>query len=220
MKKSFLKELLDEEQIPEKDLIQNLKELAFINTYLGGHAVIKKGLGYFQNKSEAVAILEIGSGGGDNLAALKECFPHNSYTGLDMKATCINYSENRYPAFNWILSDYQLFSPAYKFDVIFNSLFCHHFLDEELIKMLKWMNENSAKGFFIGDLHRNGIAYYSIKILTFLFSKSYLVKNDAPLSVARGFTKSEWRVLLEKAGIINYQIKWQWAFRWLIVVKK
>lgn len=220
MKKSFQKELLDRDQIPEQDLIQNLKELAFINTYLGGHEVIKKGLGYFQNKSEALAILEVGSGGGDNLSALKGYFEHNSYTGLDMKATCIAYSKNLYPEFDWILSDYQLFSPINKFDVIFNSLFCHHFLDEELVKILKWMNENSAKGFFIGDLHRNSIAYYAIKMLTFLFSKSYLVKNDAPLSVARGFSKSDWIMLLDKAGISNYQIKWQWAFRWLIMVKK
>ena len=220
MKKSFQKELLDNDQIPEKDLIQNLKELAFINTYLGGHDVIKKGLGNFQRKSESLKVLEIGSGGGDNLSALKDSFQQNSYVGLDMKETCISYSKNQYPKFEWILSDYKLFVPENQFDVIFNSLFCHHFLDDELVKMLKWMNENSTKGFFIGDLHRNSIAYYAIKLLTFLFSKSYLVKNDAPLSVARGFSKSDWKILLERAGISNYQIKWQWAFRWLIIVKK
>jgi hypothetical protein len=56
--------------------------------------------------------------------------------------------------------------------------------------------------------------------LTSLFSKSYLVKNDAPLSVKRGFTSDEWRLLLLKAGIENYTITWCWAFRHLIVVKK
>jgi hypothetical protein len=47
MKKSYQKELLDKENIPEADLIQNLKELDFINTWLGGHEVIKKGCYYF-----------------------------------------------------------------------------------------------------------------------------------------------------------------------------
>ena len=53
-----------------------------------------------------------------------------------------------------------------------------------------------------------------------LFSKSYLVKNDAPLSVLRGFKKNEWKNIFEKAGIKNYSIKWKWAFRYLIVVFK
>jgi hypothetical protein len=61
-------------------------------------------------------------------------------------------------------------------------------------------------------------AYHSIRILTSLFSKSYLVKNDAPLSVLRGFKKRELTTLLDKAGISKYTIKWRWAFRWLVIV--
>jgi len=50
-----------------------------------------------------------------------------------------------------------------------------------------------------------------------LFSKSYLVKNDAPLSVLRGFSGREWKQLLNNAGIDKFELKWKWAFRWLIV---
>ena len=82
------------------------------------------------------------------------------------------------------------------------------------------MHQNAEKGFFIADLHRHPLAYYSIKWLTGLFSKSYLVKNDAPLSVLRGFSRKEWESLLTKAGIKNYSIRWKWAFRWLIIVEK
>lgn len=105
-------------------------------------------------------------------------------------------------------------------DIIFNSLFCHHFSNEEIIYILRWMQENSSTGFLINDLHRHPFAYYSIKWLTKIFSKSYLVKNDAPLSVLRGFTKREWQNLLQKAGISNVQLSWEWAFRHLIVCMK
>jgi hypothetical protein len=64
------------------------------------------------------------------------------------------------------------------------------------------------------------LAYYSIKWLTRLFSKSYLVKNDAPISVERGFIKKEWENLCGLAGIKPVSIQWQWAFRHLIVYKK
>lgn len=218
MKKSREKELLDADEIPKEDLIQNLKELKFINTYLGGHDVIKKGLKKFGK--EGHKILEIGSGGGDNLMMLKKNFSENDYAGLDIKQVCIDYSQSLDPQINWIKEDYKKHQPEEPYDLIFNSLFCHHFDEVSLVEMLIWMNKNSTKGFFIGDLHRHWLAYYSIKFLTKLFSKSYLVKNDAPLSVQRGFTKKEWEILLEKAGIKHYEISWCWAFRHLIVVKK
>ncbi len=91
-------------------------------------------------------------------------------------------------------------------DIIFSSLFCHHFTDEELVEMLQWMETNSEIGFFINDLHRHSMAYHFIKIMSRLFSKSYLVKNDAPLSVLRGFKKKEWKKIFRKARISNYSI--------------
>ena len=217
MNKSYQKELLDADEIPEADLVQNLKELKFINTHLGGHDVIKKGLKAFGQGQ--FNILEIGSGGGDNLMFLKKYFSRNKYNGLDIKEICTKYSYSQDSTINWILDDYKNHKPKESYDLIFNSLFCHHFKDEDLVEMLKWMKANAKIGFFIGDLHRHWLAFYSIKLLTFLFSKSYLVKNDAPLSVKRGFTKNEWKILLEKAEIKEYKITWCWAFRHLIVVK-
>jgi 2-polyprenyl-3-methyl-5-hydroxy-6-metoxy-1,4-benzoquinol methylase len=218
--RSYTLELLDAEYIPEKDLIQNLKELKFINTHLGGHAVIKKGFKKFFEPGKKLTVLEIGSGGGDNLMALKKKYPEQKYIGLDLKSTCISYAKTQDAEIEWILHDFLTFSIDQKVDVAFNSLFCHHFKEPELVKMLKWMHQNTKLGFFIGDLHRHWLAYFSIKTLTALFSKSYLVKNDAPLSVKRGFTKAEWVTLLAAAGIENYTISWCWAFRHLITVKK
>jgi len=180
---------------------------------------------FFQAK---LKIYEIGSGGGDNLRAVsrflnKKNISH-SLGGVDLKEDCVKFAEDfekKDSKIKYEIADYQLATfPDGRPDLIFNSLFCHHFRDEDLVKMLRWMHKNSEIGFVIADLHRHPLAYYSIKWLTGLFSKSYLVKNDAPLSVLRGFTRNEWEILLEKAGIKNYKIKWKWAFRWLILVEK
>ena len=179
------------------------------------------------NNSENISVFEIGSGGGDNLRAisdfLKEKNKYYQLGGVDLKEDCVRFAENfnSKPKIDYQIADYQLVTfPDGQPHVIFNSLFCHHFDDESLVKMLRWMYANSQVGFVIADLHRHPLAYYSIKWLTALFSKSYLVKNDAPLSVLRGFTRSEWEGVLEKAGIENYKIRWKWAFRWLILVGK
>ncbi len=205
-----------------------MEELDQINSLLGGHAITLKGLSSFLSAKPAqLSVCEIGCGGGDNLRIIHHyCIKNNinpQLTGIDIKQACIDYAAERNAPLNaqWICSDYSLVdftnNPP---DIIFSSLFCHHFNFNELVKMILWMKENSQSGFFINDLHRHPLAYYSIKWITKIFSRSYLVKNDAPLSVARGFTKTDWQQIFLKAGIKNYSIRWKWAFRYLIVYKK
>lgn len=218
----YTKELLDADNIPFEDIKRNMQELNTINALLGGHAITIDGVKKFTKEKTSLHICEIGCGGGDNLQAISKIKNINfSFTGIDLKNECIDFAKLQYPSVHvtWIISDYSKVSFETKPDVIFSSLFCHHFTEHQLVFMLQWMKKNSTKGFFINDLQRNTIAYYLIKWLTKLFSKSYLVKNDAPLSVARGFHKKEWIAIFEKAGITNYTIQWKWAFRYLIVWK-
>ena len=224
--RSPLKELLDSDTIPFEDIKQNMMELNIINTLLGGHAITIKGVWALLEGTETTPIIcEIGCGGGDNLHAITNSFKKKSkwvkLIGIDIKKECIATAMESFPDETalWICNDYVKATFLQQPDIIFTSLFCHHFSNEQLIQQLQWMYQNSTKGFFINDLHRHPLAYYSIKFITKLFSKSYLVKNDAPISVLRGFTKHEWEALLQKAGITNYSIKWMWAFRYLIVVR-
>lgn len=225
--RSYKKEHLDSDAIPFADIKQNLKELNVINSNLGGHAVsisgLKKILGQYKT-SQTITVCEIGCGGGDNLNAIaKWCAKKNigaCFIGIDIKEESIEFARQQYPLLNcrWLHSDYEKISfQNDKPGIIFSSLFCHHFSQHQLIKMLQWMKQQSSLGFFINDLHRHWLAYYSIQFITHFFSKSYLVKNDAPLSVARGFILTEWKEIINKAGIKKYSINWQWAFRHLIV---
>lgn len=227
--RSYKKELLDADDIPFDDIKQNMRELNTVNTLLGGHQITLAGIkavGTVQPSDRFNSICEIGCGGGDNLNAINSyCKKNNinaNFIGIDIKKECIEYAKQQYPSLNanWIINDYAIVDlKENKPDIIFSSLFCHHFTEPELINMLSWMKANSKKGFFINDLQRHPLAYYSIKLLTSVFSRSYLVKNDAPLSVARGFKRNEWEEILSEAGIKNYSIEWKWAFRHLIVCK-
>jgi 2-polyprenyl-3-methyl-5-hydroxy-6-metoxy-1,4-benzoquinol methylase len=218
-------ELLDQPNIPAADIEQNLLELSIINQKLGGHACTWKGFTELAKKGKADYVCEIGCGGGDNLKTIElkaaGKYQNMSFTGVDINQDCIRVAGNinwKRPA-SFLVSDYRKVRFQSKPDIIFCSLFCHHFKEPELIDMFRWMKENSLSGFFINDLHRHPLAYHSIRLLTSLFSKSYLVKNDAPLSVLRGFKKKELKELLLKAEILDYTIRWKWAFRWLVIVR-
>jgi 2-polyprenyl-3-methyl-5-hydroxy-6-metoxy-1,4-benzoquinol methylase len=225
--RSYQKELMDEDSIPFEAIVQTLKELNTVNSRLGGHAITLSGVQHLINKSEPISICEIGCGGGDNLFAIqKYCLQKNipvHFIGIDMNPDCIAFAKQQYPQLQcqWVCSDYALVNFEHNQpDIIFSSLFCHHFTDEQLIAMLKWQQQNSRKGFFINDLHRHWLAYYLIKYITKFFSKSYLVKNDACLSVARSFRKKDWQLLFQQAALKEYTISWRWAFRFLVIFKK
>lgn len=220
-------ELIDEPGIPFSDWEVCLRELDVINTYLGGHAITIDAVKKLVKKSSSITILEIGCGGGDNLKAINRWAAKNTrsrfrYIGVDINEACTKFAAKNCETLDveFICSDYRLVNfDTRKPDIIFNSLFCHHFTNDQLVEMLRWMRDNSTLGFFINDLQRNAVAHYSIMALTKMFSRSYLVKNDGPISVLRGFHRIEWQNLLDAAAIKKFSIEWRWAFRYLVLVK-
>jgi 2-polyprenyl-3-methyl-5-hydroxy-6-metoxy-1,4-benzoquinol methylase len=218
--RSHTKELLDGDVV-EKDLIKNLKELHTINTLLGGYSISIRALKKLnlQHKN----IVDIGSGGGDMLHKIYQYAQKNTIDchlyGIDLKEVCTTYASAHLPEqLTFITDDYRnVGNHIPQIDVLHACLFTHHLTDEQIIELIQFALKNKST-LIINDLERNPLAYYSIKGLTQLFSKSFLVKNDAPLSVLRGFKKREWVTLLQKAGAIDYSVKSKWAFRHLITV--
>ena len=224
--RSYQKELLDRTDLPFDAIDRNMKELDVINTYLGGHALTLSGFKVLLNGKTEISVCEIGCGGGDNLLAIQRwCHSKKiglKITGIDINPDCIRIAREKFhdPDACLLTSDFQWVEFGdQKPDIIFASLFCHHFTHEELLTVLQWIHRNSGLGWFINDLHRHPIAYHAIRLLTSVFSRSYLVKNDAPLSVLRGFRRIELEKLLRASGFIGYTLQWKWAFRWLIIIK-
>lgn len=222
----YTKEMLDEENIPKHLLFRNLKELEIINIRLGGHAVSLKGLKtLLKDKNKTYKIADIGCGGGDSIKAMSNFTSKQkikaNYLGIDLKEDCIEYStENCKNITNLTLykDDFRnVFTYEKNIDIVHASLFCHHFKEDEIAGFIKDCSQNGSI-FIINDLERNPFAHYSIKWITKLFSKSPLVKNDAPLSVLRGFRRNEWENIIKSAGIKNYSIKNKWAFRHLVII--
>lgn len=218
--RSIKQELLDGE-VSKKDLILNLKELHIINRLLGGYSISIKALNKLNLQGKT--IVDIGSGGGDMLHEIyKYAQKRNidcSLIGIDLKQDCISYSKSHLPGeLKFICDDYRnIKNHISRPDIIHACLFTHHLNEAQIIELLLFAVSNNVT-LIINDLNRHPLAYFSIRALTKLFSKSHLVRNDAPLSVLRGFKKKEWTSFLEKAQVINYSIKWKWAFRHLVTV--
>lgn len=218
------KELLDQEHIPAEDLYRNLRELDFINHWLGGYAISFSGLKRILKSNKKMHLVDIGCGGGDTLKRIaqwntKARFDLKLY-GVDLKSVCIEYAGQNLNGkdVTLICDDYRnVFNHIEHADVIHACLFCHHLSTEQMVELVRFCRQKKCI-LIVNDLERNPIAYYSIKLLTRLFSNSYLVKNDAPLSVLRGFKKKEWIAILKQAGAQKYTVLNKWAFRHLVIV--
>ena len=71
----------------------------------------------------------------------------------------------------------------------------------------------------INELHRHYLSHILYKFISPLFFKNRLIIHDGLISIRRGFIRSEWKLLLQKAGIENYELKWRFPFRWQLILK-
>ncbi len=224
-------ELMDDLSLATEELRQNLDELETINTWLGGYRPVLAALARLRPRfptGRPLRLADLGSGGGDTLRHIARWARQRgvgmALTGVDANAFMLDYARAKsqaYPTISYEQLD--IFSPefaAQPYDVLTASLFCHHFTDAELVELLRRWHRQASLAVVINDLHRHWLAYHSIKYLTRLFGGSRLVRHDAPLSVARAFSRQDWRRLLAQAGITRYELRWCWAFRWQVVTGK
>jgi 2-polyprenyl-3-methyl-5-hydroxy-6-metoxy-1,4-benzoquinol methylase len=223
-------ELMDDLTLANDALRQNLDELETINTWLGGYAPVLDALQRLKSRFPAgrpLRLADLGSGGGDTLRHVARWARKNSVavelTGVDANQFMLEYAtakSREYPEIRY--RQFDIFSPEFQarpYDVLTCSLFCHHFTNKELVLLLWQWQQQAGVAVVINDLHRHWLAYHSIKWLTRLLGGSYLVRHDAPLSVARAFRRQDWVALLARAGIARYELRWRWAFRWQVIIR-
>jgi ubiquinone/menaquinone biosynthesis C-methylase UbiE len=227
-KRSYQPEWMDNLQSGGLEIQQTLRELEFINRWLGGNRVTLTGLNLLLKKKKpegTLQITDLGCGSGDMMRLVARWGKKKGYdlqlTGVDANENIIAYARQKSEGFSqlhwWVCNVFADEFASQKFDVAMCTLFTHHFTNEQLIQLLGTLRKNARQGIVINDLHRHPLAYYSIKWLTAVFSKSPMVKNDAPISVARSFSRAELTHLLHQAGWSRVDIRWKWAFRWQVV---
>ena len=221
-------EIMDDLQCSGGVVDQTLRELEIINRWLGGNEVTLNGIKKLVEgqSRDLITLADLGCGGGDVLIEIAKWGRKKNFnlklTGIDANPNIISFAKNNSKDF--IEIDYEtqnVFSDEFqkmKYDIIVATLFTHHFNHQELVQLLHSLISQSRIGIVINDLHRHWFAYHSIRLLTKWFSKSAMVQYDAPVSVLRSFHRSDIVAILEEAGIQNYSLKWNWAFRWQLII--
>lgn len=223
-------EIMDDLDFSDPVIFQTLKEIDTINAWLGGNNVTLGGLKeVFKENSDKYSwhIADLGCGSGEMLRQIGDLTKRKAadihLEGIDANPHIVDYAREKSLDYtNLKYSAINIFSPEFakrKFDIVTCTLFCHHFEDKGLSDFLRTLQRKVSTAIIINDIHRHWFAYYSIKWLTAIFSKSYMVKYDARLSVLKAFKRKELEQVLQNAGISDYTIKWKWAFRYQVIIK-
>ncbi|MHB1179173.1 MAG: methyltransferase domain-containing protein [Daejeonella sp.] len=224
-KRSTEDELMDDFSLGHEIIDPIMDELEVVNKLLGGYHVFFNALEKMQLE-DGISICDWGCGGGDSLRRIavwaRKRKLNIKLIGADATDSAIAYAREKsagYPEISYILADVMSgeMHPN-QFDIVISSLFTHHFKDQEWIRLIQKMNSCATYAVIINDLHRHWLAYYSIGILTSVFSRSVMVKNDSKVSVLRSFRRNELERMLQQANCKKYTIKWMWAFRWQIII--
>ncbi|MCM3632829.1 methyltransferase domain-containing protein [Paenibacillus camelliae] len=222
-------ELMDDFSMGGAELREALQQLRVINRIFQAAGPVKYGVQQLwqeAGKPDHLSILDIGAGSGDvNRLLLRWA----SANGIEIKLTLADRTEEACEEAKQLFRDeprvevlqcnlYDLQTDS--FDIVTGSQFVHHFSPDELPSVVGSMLHASRTGVVINDIHRHWIPWLAVWLTARLISTNRYIRNDAPLSVAKGFRSEDWRHLKAALGAPDMAYCWRPLFRYAVIIKK
>ena len=220
-------ELMDDFEIVDNRLRRALFELPRLNRVLGGYRPVRSALGALLRELRPISVLDLGTGIGDLPVRIVD-WAHRAGSTAVITATDANPATVAH-ATSWLNARSPL--PAGSaitvrqadamrlpfaddaFDVVTASQLLHHFSDADITRVLSEMGRVARHRVIVSDLHRNGLAWLGIILVTNRPGFGRMVRSDGPLSVRKGFVRGELERLAAAAGLEG-RVRWHPMFRW------
>lgn len=167
---------------------------------------------------EAISVFDVAYGHGDMLRTIARWAGRRGRAvrlgGVDLNPDAAAAARRASPglALDLASGDVLGFEPAAPYDYIVSSLFTHHLTDDQVVAFLVWMERHAGHGWFVNDLHRHALPYHGFRVLARAMRWHRFVRHDGPVSIARAFRQTEWRMLLQRAGVPG-EVRWRFPFR-------
>ena len=198
-------------------------ELRFVNRWMGDAHSLKVTLlrEIEAQELKSFSVLDVGAGSGELLRVAatwaRQTNRRLRAVGLeldDRMAESINEESERFDEISSVRGDaLELPFPEVQFDYVICSLFTHHFVDEQVVRILQEMSRVAKRRIFVIDLHRHPIAYLLYTTLGKLVLHNRLVRHDGALSILRSFKTYELLELAQRAGLRDVWVERHFPYR-------
>ena len=228
MRRSAEPELMDLPGQPSELLIDDLRNLRLMNRYLGSYRNVLRGVARLVDAAQmrSFTLFDVGTASGDIPRAIIRWARRHGIaahvSALERDHLSVEQAAEQTHCFREIsLLRGDAMMPPFRsksFDFVLASQLLHHFSDDEIIAALRIWARVARYAIVISDLVRHPIAYHGIRLLTKGLTQNAMTRTDAPRSVQRACTISEWRELFCRAGVGAVQVEWAMPFRMLAVI--
>jgi len=182
---------------PEHDARQSLRDLARINQLTGGHRIARRLVSEVAAPGDRFSVLDVGCGSGDMGDVIRRSFPRAVVTSLDLDP--VHAAMARPPRV--IGNAFALPFAERSVDIVFCSLFLHHFEDDRIVALLRSFGAVARRAVLAIDLERGPLATRALTSTQWLFRWHPLTVHDGVISVRAGFKLDEFAALGRAAGL-------------------
>jgi len=102
------------------------------------------------------------------------------------------------------------------FDIVYCTLFLHHFDDSSAIEVLRAMKRLARRAVLVDDLCRTSLGWWLAYLGCHLLSRSKVVHFDGPQSVRAALAPSEAMAIAAEAGMRDVAIRRHWPERFMM----
>jgi len=195
------RELLDSASPEQAET--NLRDLARINRWFGGHRTLLRLLRNLAGPNESFTVLDVGAGSGDMGRSIHSRFPQARVTSLDRYGHhLLRATPPRVTADAFRLP----FRPA-AFDFVLCSSLLHHFPDREAAELISTLRPLARRALIVLDLERHPLAYRFLPLTRWLLRWTHMTVHDGCISVAAAFRPTELQDLANRAGIAPVRLR-------------
>ena len=212
-------ELMDDPALDAGTYRAVLHDLAKVNHTTFAYRPTLDFLARAVGSGKSLRLLDVGFGDGDMLRQIARWTRRRGIaavlTGIDLNPRSVAAAleaSSRATQIRYLAGDYAVLAGE-GFDCVISSLVAHHMSHEQLIAFLRFMDRESAVGWFVNDLHRHGFAHATFPLLASLMGWHRIVRLDGATSIARSFRPAEWPPILAEAGIEDARVRRRFPFR-------
>jgi 2-polyprenyl-3-methyl-5-hydroxy-6-metoxy-1,4-benzoquinol methylase len=212
-------ELMDDPALDAGTYRAVLHDLARVNRTTFAYRPTLDFLSRAVGRRKTLRLLDVGFGDGDMLRRIARWAAGRGIaaelTGIDLNPRSVAAAletPSRGRPIRYLAGDYAGLAGE-GFDCVISSLVAHHMSHDQLIAFLRFMDRESALGWFVNDLHRHGFAHASFPLLASLMGWHRIVRLDGATSIARSYRPREWPPILAEAGIEGARVRRRFPFR-------
>ena len=206
-------ELLDEHDAPREDMERSLRDLRFINRYLGGVHIYRALVRRFAPQ----AILDVGTGTSDLLESVPDV---PTRIGLDFKIDHLLFLREGSRVLRVVGDAQRLPFRDNTVDLVTSAHFFHHFSPDENAVILAESLRVARKGVAVNDTRRHYAPLLLVLLLGILRLVGRITRYDAPASVRQGYTLTEARAIAGRTRGSKWDVVRMWPYRFAILLWK